>query len=233
MRIAIIADIHSNLEALEKTFETIEAKNVEDIVCLGDIVGYGANPNECLNIVKKKTQHIVLGNHEKAAANLAYAKFFTPYARTAVEWTAKELTEENRRLIETLPYTLEVEDVLYVHASPYLPHKWYYIFSSDDAFHNFSYFTTRLCFVGHTHVPEIFCEDLLTEELVRQKKFLINVGSVGQPRDNDPRLSFGILDTEQWQYENIRAEYDVQKAAEKIRKAGLPQMLADRLLVGR
>jgi putative phosphoesterase len=233
MRIAIISDIHANIEALEKTFEIIQTKHIDEIVCLGDIIGYGANPNECLSFLREQTGNILLGNHDEAAVDLSAAEYFNPYARIAAEWTSKELTTEHREFIKKLPYTLELNGIFFVHASPYRPQEWHYITSASDAFNNFPYFTSDVCFVGHSHVPGIFCEDIWTQELVRGKKFIINVGSVGQPRDGDPRLSFGILDTELWNYENVRSPYQVQKTAEKIRKAGLPKMLADRLLEGK
>lgn len=233
MRIAIISDIHANIEALEKAFEIIETKSIDEIVCLGDIIGYGANPNECLAFVREKTSYILLGNHDEAAIDLSATEYFNPYARIAAEWTSRELTEEHQEFIKKLPYTLELNGSFFVHASPFQPQEWHYIISAADAFNNFPYFHSEVCFVGHSHVPGIFCEDIWTQELVRGKKFIINVGSVGQPRDGDPRLSFGILDTDTWKYENVRSPYPVQKAVEKIRKAGLPKVLADRLLEGK
>ncbi len=233
MRLAIISDIHANLEALEQTLKIISDNPVDEIICLGDIVGYGANPNECLALVQKTTEHVLLGNHDQAAIDLSRSEDFNPYARAAAEWTYDQLTEENVAYIQKLPYTLERHGVFFVHASPRQPQEWNYILSLVDAQDNFDYFSTPICFVGHSHVPEIFCEDIWTKELVKGKKFIVNVGSVGQPRDSDPRLSFGVFDTEKWDYENVRSEYDVQTASQKIKKAGLPKMLADRLLMGR
>ena len=233
MRIAIISDIHANLEALKKTIDLIKEDPVDKIVCLGDIVGYGANPNECLALVRETTPYILLGNHDEATVQISKTEYFNPFARIAAEWTNKELTKENEAFIKNLPYSLELNDMPFVHSSPFEPQEWHYIITVADAQMNFSYFSQPVCFVGHSHVPGIFCEDIWTTELVSGKKFLINVGSIGQPRDNDWRLSFGVIDTEAWHYDNIRAEYDVQRAAEKIRKAGLPKALAERLLVGR
>ncbi len=233
MRIAVISDIHANIEALEKTAELIKKQGVDTIVCLGDIVGYGANPNECLKLVRELTPHVLLGNHDEAAIDTSKTEYFNPFARIAAEWTHHELTEEHREYIGKLPYILELEGILFVHSSPYEPGEWHYIITTTDAQTNFAYFAQPVCFVGHSHVPGLFCDDVWTTYLMRDKKFIINVGSVGQPRDNDPRLSFGIIDTKEWWYDNIRGDYDVKKAAEKIRKAGLPKALADRLLVGR
>lgn len=233
MRIAIISDIHSNLEALEKTLEIIKQKSIDEIVCLGDIVGYGANPNECLSLVKEVTSHILLGNHDEAATSLKQIEDFNPYARSAVFWTAKQLTEANKEFLRSLPYKLELNGLFFTHASPFEPEEWHYILSLAEAQNNFSFFQQPICFVGHSHAPVIFSEDFWAREVVRGKRFIVNVGSVGQPRDLDRRLSFGIFDSGTWTYENIRSEYDVQTASEKIRTAGLPKQLAERILIGR
>lgn len=233
MRIAIISDIHSNLEALEKTLEIIKQKSIDEIVCLGDIVGYGANPNECLSLVKEITSHILLGNHDEAAISLKQIEDFNPYARNAVFWTANQLTDTNKEFLRSLPYKLELNGLLFTHASPFEPEEWHYILSLSEAQNNFNFFQQPICFVGHSHAPVIFSEDFWAREVVRDKRFIVNVGSVGQPRDLNWRLSFGIFDSEQWAYENIRSEYDVQTASDKIRNAGLPRRLAERILTGR
>lgn len=233
MRLAIISDIHSNLLALQKSLELISERNVDAVVCLGDLIGYGANPNECIGLVRNTTPHILLGNHDEAAIELSKTEFFNPLARVAAEWTSKELTEENADFIRRLPYTLELDGLLFVHSSPFEPAEWHYILSAADAQFNFYYFDQQACFLGHSHVPAFYCDDGSTREFVPGKKFLINVGSIGQPRDNDWRLSMSFFDTETGSYENIRAEYDVKEAAGRIRKAGLPGPLADRLMVGR
>jgi predicted phosphodiesterase len=233
MRIAVISDIHSNLEALEKTLDLISTSNVHEIVCLGDIIGYGANPNECLTLLRSTTRHILLGNHDKAAVDLADMEYFNLHARVAAEWTHNELNAEHHDFIRKLPLSLTLDGLLFVHSSPYESSQWHYVITETDARENFSFFDTPICFVGHSHVPGIFCEDQSADKLIRGKKFLINVGSVGQPRDGDWRLSFGIVDTEAWSYTNIRSEYDVRAASDKIRKAGLPKILADRILAGR
>lgn len=233
MKIAIISDIHSNLEAFKEALAGVEKERVDEIVCLGDIVGYGSNPNECVDLVREITPHVLLGNHDEAAIDLSKTEYFNPYARIAAEWTHQTLTEENRAYIAALPFTLERNGLFFVHASPLDPEEWNYILTPSDALENFDSFDTEVCFVGHSHVPEVFGEDPWSREVVRGEKFIVNVGSVGQPRDGDPRLSFGIFDTEDWTYRNVRSEYDVELAAFKIRKVGLPQNLADRLFVGK
>lgn len=233
MKIAIISDIHSNLEAFKEALAEVEKERVDEIICLGDIVGYGANPNECVDLVREITPHVLLGNHDEAAIDLSKTEYFNPYARIAAEWTHQTLTEENRAYIASLPFTLERNGLFFVHASPLDPEEWNYILTSSDALENFDSFDTDVCFVGHSHVPEVFGEDPWSREVVRGEKFIVNVGSIGQPRDGDPRLSFGIFDTEDWTYRNVRSEYDIELAAFKIRKVGLPQNLADRLFVGK
>ena len=233
MRIAIISDIHSNLEALDAALALIRTKNVDEIVCLGDIIGYGANPNECIARVREAAGRILLGNHDEAAVDLEKTEYFNPFARIAAEWTNAQLTAENQEFVKGLPFSAILDGIQFVHSSPYEPDQWHYIISPADAQFNFAYVPGKICFVGHSHVAGIFCEDIWTREVTPGKKFIVNVGSIGQPRDNDWRLSFGIFDTDDWAYENVRAEYDVNAAAEKIRKAGLPRPLSDRILVGR
>jgi diadenosine tetraphosphatase ApaH/serine/threonine PP2A family protein phosphatase len=233
MRIALISDIHANIEALSQALDAIEKKKVDEIICLGDLVGYGASPNECVDLVRRSTSHILLGNHDQAAVDLRVADGFNQYARIAAVWTSRQLSDDHKQFIRDLPYTLVFEDLLFVHSSPFEPKEWHYILSPADAHMSFSYFTDPICFIGHTHVPGIFCEDIWTRTVERGKRFIVNVGSIGQPRDNDPRLSFGIFDSSEWKYENVRLAYDVQKASEKIKLAGLPKPLADRLGQGR
>lgn len=252
MRIAIISDIHSNLEALQKAIEIIEQKAVDKIICLGDIVGYGANPKQCLELTKKISRHIIMGNHDQASANMSYIKNFTDYAKEAIFWTNKILSQHEKEFLQSLPLTNKIDNISFVHSSPFKSEEWYYITKHSEASINFRYFDTSVCFVGHTHVSGIFCEEfaaykelvegVITDEkkyfshkykLLREKKYIINPGSVGQPRDRDWRLSFGIFDTENLTYENIRSEYDVEAAAKKIREAKLTEFLATRLFIGK
>jgi len=232
MRIAIISDIHSNLEALQKALELIEKKRVDQIVCLGDLVGYGANPNECIELTRKHTSHILLGNHDQAAFDLSQTEHFNRHARTAAYWTNQTLTEANLEFLKTLPLDYTIDDLTFIHASPKDPQEWNYIFSAFEARANFEFFQTKICFIGHTHIPGIFPEDLKTQKIHKANRYIINVGSVGQPRDGNWRLSFGIFDTGTWTYELVRSEYDVQSAADKIIANDLPRFLADRLFAG-
>lgn len=242
MRIAIISDIHSNLEALQKTVEIIHTMNTNTVVCLGDIVGYGANPKECLKLVCELTPYILMGNHDQAAADLRYLNNFTPYAQLAAVWTNNVLSESEREKLLSLPMNIELEGINFVHSSPHKPEEWNYVATEEEAFFNFQHMKTDICFIGHTHLAEIYTNDYDSMDsynssrsikLTKGKKYIINPGSVGQPRDIDWRSSFGILDTETSVFEFVRSEYDAKSAAKKILDANLPKYLADRILIGR
>jgi len=234
LRIAIISDIHSNLEALTKAFEIIDTKNVDEIVSLGDIVGYGANPNECVELIKKRVKYVVIGNHDYAVAvDPNELLYFSAHARESDLWTRDVLTKENLDFLKSLPFTISFKDLLFVHSSPAQPREWEYIFTEVQAKVQFPYFKEKICFIGHSHLPGVFPETgSYNGKLDRNTRYIINVGSVGQPRDGDWRLCFGIFDTNTWTYEEIRAEYDVEKASNKIIQNGLPKVLAKRILVG-
>jgi putative phosphoesterase len=232
MRFAIISDIHSNLEALTKAFELIDQESVQEIVCLGDVVGYGANPNECVSLVKSRCRIVLRGNHDAAAVDSQNAESFTKNARIAADWTRQQLSQENRLFLKELPYTFSRDEILFVHASPFQPESWYYVLSEEDLEVAFQNFTEHVCFIGHSHFPGVFSEDGPAKTVSRGSRFLVNVGSIGQPRDGNSKLSFGIFDTEMWSYRNIRSEYPIQLAAEKILRAGLPRSLSDRLALG-
>jgi predicted phosphodiesterase len=232
MCVAIISDIHSNLEALIKALEIIDQKSVDEIICLGDIVGYGADPNECIEIVRKRCNLVIKGNHEDAIDNIDLVEHFTDNARAAILWTRKQLTGENLDYIRALPLTGKKNNLLFVHASPCTPERWNYILDKRTAASTFHCFSESICFIGHTHSPEIFSSQRRVREISKEDRYLINVGSIGQPRDHNPHLSFGLFDTDLWKYENIRAPYDVETAVQKILKTDLPPRLGHRLLVG-
>ncbi len=232
MRIAIISDIHSNLDALTEAFAIIDTKEIDRVFCLGDIVGYGAEPNECIAMLRRRGVPCIAGNHDIAALEPAKADHLNRYARTAIEWTARQLTPENAEFLASLPYTITAHQCTFVHASPDRPEEWKYIVTGYDAQEYFQYFATPICWVGHSHISGVHCEDLKTSEVEKGKRYIINVGSVGQPRNRDSRLSFGIFDVDRWEYEHVAAEYDAEFAREKIIKAGLPAYLGDRLLAG-
>ena len=239
MYYAVMADIHSNLEALTRVLREIGAKKPDKIVSPGDIVGYGADPNECLNLVVENCDLVVMGNHDQAIQDVELRTSFNEMARAAIEWTADCLPEESKEKIRTWP-RLSVDqaaDLTVVHASPNEPGKYHYLFDSHDAETSFALFSTRGCFIGHTHVPSLFSSSGSSgylsagkHQLSREQRYIINPGSVGQPRDRNPQASVAFYDSEKLELEIVRLDYDNQTAAQKIRNAGLPSFLADRLL---
>lgn len=232
MRIAIISDIHSNYQALTKALSVIDRSRIDQIYCLGDVVGYGANPNECVALVRERSVACVLGNHELASIDPSFARHFTKPGRVAAEWTNRTLTPEHLSYLQSLPYTVQTELLTFVHASPSAPNEWEYVQSLQSAERQFAAFSTQLCFIGHTHIPSVCGENLKTFVFKKGMRFLINVGSIGQPRDGNPQLSFGILDTELWTYKAIRADYDISGAAKAIIDRRLPAILGQRLFDG-
>lgn len=233
MRIAIISDIHSNLEALTKALEIIDEQSIDEIVCLGDIVGYGANPNECIDIARRRCNTVIKGNHDAAVVDISITENFNDYARSAIIWTRAHLTKENLDYLDHLPLSKEHTDFFLVHSSPCNPSEWEYILREFDALRAFRCFTQKLCFIGHSHIAEIFSlTGRRVSEITKDGRFIVNVGSIGQPRDRNPELCYGIFDSDTWTYENIRNSYDVELTVKKILATELPPALGHRLLVG-
>lgn len=245
MRCAVISDIHGNHEALTAVLADIKQKGIKDIFCLGDIVGYGAEPGKCLAEIGSLTDKIAAGNHDHGAVGLLDLSSFNLNARKAVEWTAGVLTLQEKETLSKLPLIIksntESGDFLAVHSTPNKPEDWHYILSLDEAEYQFEKFRENICFVGHSHQP-IFWEsdansrcNIISRAHVRldkAKRYIINVGSTGQPRDGDPRSAYAIFDSSKKEVTIARVEYDVKAAQEKIIKAGLPVRLAERLSIG-
>lgn len=241
MRTVILSDIHGNRQALEAVRDCGVRLGVDSWVCLGDIVGYGADPSFCIDGIRALSSQVVLGNHDAAAIGLQDLQYFNEYARRAVEWTAARLTEAEDAYLRRLPLTLECGDALCVHAEPARPQEWFYVHSRQDARVVLENMACRLCFIGHTHMPFICTlsgeglEMTGSEEIVAvaaDQSYLINVGSVGQPRDGDPRACFLLWDEEENMLELLRTDYDIAGAQESILDAGLPPFLAQRLAIG-
>ena len=242
MRYAIISDIHSNLEALESVLDQIEKEQVDKIFCLGDVVGYGPNPNECIELIRDKCELILTGNHDYACVEPSELYYFNRFAKQAINWSLDHITEENLQFLSKFTFKTTLNNILYTHANPHTPETWEYVLSIDDAIFNFSQFTEHICFIGHSHKPIIYIEDKKQKytfneereiELQPDCRYIINVGSVGQPRDSNPASAFAVVDTSTKNYELIRTGYDVEKTHKKMIAAGLPEFLADRLLIGR
>jgi len=238
---AILSDIHGNLEALCAVIQDLSRERVERIGFLGDAVGYGADPNECLSLLKSLTGLIVAGNHDYGVVGLTDVSYFNPMAKAAILWTGKKLTEESRAFLRGLPLWREVEGITFVHATPHDPGNWNYIFSPQDAWESFRAMSGEVAFVGHSHYPSIFAEKenkivsvFKEEEIFLQegRRYIINVGSVGQPRDRNLWAAYGLYDEGAKKYLLKRVPYDVPTAQKKILKAGLPPFLAQRLALG-
>ncbi len=242
MQIALISDIHGNLEALVSVLKKIEKLDVDEIHCLGDVVGYGCNPVECLNLIEENATIKLMGNHEYAILGHISTDTYTAIAKISTDWTRNMLTDREFSIISDFKLKHSFDDVLMVHASPYEDNYWRYILTPEEAYQTFDYITEKICFYGHSHIPMIFSESPngLPRRQVghdfdpfEESRYLVNVGSVGQPRDNDPRACFVTFDTETEEIKYHRVEYDINKAQSKMTEAKLPDMLINRLAVGR
>ena len=239
MRIAVVSDIHGNLEALDATLDRLSGLGVSRIVCLGDVVGYGADPNACVEAVRKRAEISLAGNHDWAAVGLEDTEYFNPIALAAIRWTSTSLTAENASWLKHLPLMANEGEAQFVHASPDRPETWPYISDHVEARWALAASEARVCFVGHSHVAFACAErgpDEVTGEgsmrLTAGDRYLVNAGSVGQPRDSDPRAAFAVWDREADEVHLHRVDYDLPRAQGKIREAGLPEMLAERLAEG-
>jgi len=239
MRYALFGDIHGNFEAMETVLNHAAEQQCEQYICLGDIVGYGANPVECLERVQQLGCPVVKGNHDEDSTQLKSAGNTNPIARKAQEWTYEQLSPEQREWLQALRYVRQIDNFTIVHSSLDQPQQWHYITNKFDATACMAYQFTQLCFVGHSHVPQIYIKEIgvrLHDEynvnIEQAKKYLINIGSVGQPRDGDWRASYAVYDSDAQTVNIHRLEYDVQSAQQKIRDAGLPESLADRIAEG-
>jgi len=240
MRFAVFSDIHSNLEALEAVLADARARACTQFVCLGDVVGYNANPHECIERVRAMDCPIVKGNHDEQASLIESSRDFNELAEHAIEWTRNNLTEEDKEWLRGLRLQRQVRDFTIVHATLDTPAQWGYVFNNLDAAASFTYQHTAVCFFGHTHVPMAFIRDegikrVRIEQLRidMTKKYFINTGSVGQPRDADWRAAYCIYHLDKNVVEQRRVKYDLATAQKKIINAGLPRLLAERLAIGR
>jgi len=246
VRYLIISDLHANLEALQSVL-CEAAGRYEQTICCGDLVGYGADPNAVTEWVREHCLTVVRGNHDRASTGQDDLEWFNPVARQAAVWTMGSLSPANSEYIENLPQgPLTVDGFQVVHGSPFDEDE--YVVGAGEAGQAFSYLGARVAFFGHTHVQGGFIwnhsrvETILRMPVYRQSEaleidpdcaYLINPGSVGQPRDGDPRAAYAVYDSEAKQVVYYRVEYDVAAAQKKIHDAGLPPILADRLSLGR
>jgi len=243
MRLEVISDIHANLEAFQAVLKKIDKRGVDQIYHLGDVVGYYANPNECVDLLRKRGIVTIMGNHDAAACGLEEPVFFRSAAKKAALWTSDQLRDDVREYLRSLPDEVTFgPSCLGVHGSP--TSRDDYIIDWLDAMRQLEYLNGRpvdICFFGHSHKASLFSERGSQHSLEASHKhklqpgsrYFINPGAVGQPRDRDPRAAYGVFDTESLVMSFYRAEYDVDRTCKKLRKAGLPIQLAHRLYHGK
>jgi predicted phosphodiesterase len=240
MKYAVIADIHSNLEALEVVLRDAKEQKCTHYSCVGDIVGYNANPRECLAKVRELNMPCVKGNHDEYCCSEESLEGFNPAAAEAVNWTRKQLTDADKQFLRESKYVRLVASFSMVHATLDGPQRWGYVFDKLAAAASFTYQNTPVCFFGHTHVPVAFIRDSVVRggtyskfKVEPGRKYFVNVGSVGQPRDGNPQAAYVIYDIDEGSIELRRLDYDIAQAQAKSRAAGLPDRLADRLALGK
>jgi predicted phosphodiesterase len=240
MRIVFISDLHSNIYAVEALDKELKNKSYDYIYCLGDIVGYGANPKEVVDWVIENVDFSLRGNHDTLISDAEPIDMHNPYTLKAAYYNMEVLEDRHKDYLKSLPKDFENDLMVLTHDEPCIPGSMEYITKIKEAYDTFSAFSQSLCFYGHTHLPGIFEKE--NNEvfykrdnkifLKKRNKYLINPGSIGQPRDKDPRLSYIIFDSENNVVEFYRAEYDVEKAARDILNAGIPAIFANRLFRG-
>ena len=238
--IAILGDIHANIDALNVVLEDCRAQGVTDYLCTGDIVGYNARPHECLEIVRGLGCPVVMGNHDHYVSSQQNLEDFNPHAAAVIEWTRNQLTEEELDFLRSIPFVSTKMGITLVHATMDNPEGFGYVFDHLQAEAHFTHQVTPVCFHGHTHCPMIYEKqigavyriDAQDFKMPIGRKYFVNVGSVGQPRDGDPRASYVLYDPKARVVRFRRLEYDVAAAQQKVLEAGLPSRLADRLAVG-
>lgn len=245
MRIAVIADVHGNLEALETVLADIKTSKPDRVVSLGDVVGYGANPQECCTLVQAIAHDTIMGNHDAAAVDIIDTGDFNDEARQGIEWTREQLAGPSLAWLRRAPYTVDLGSVLFSHGSPVHPETFQYVVSMQEVEKVFYVLGSayNIFFVGHAHRRFVVSKSIRGDEepvleyadVVRMEKnrtYIVSVGSVGQPRDMDTTTSYGILDTDKGIYSVKRLKYAITTARDKILHAGLPKWLAYRLMIG-
>ncbi|MBD3392646.1 MAG: metallophosphoesterase [Chitinivibrionales bacterium] len=243
MRYAVISDIHGNVEALKAVLDDIGSRSIDATVCAGDIVGYYPDPEQCVELVEEHVRYSVVGNHDYAAIGRIDTRNFTFYAYAAMEWTKANLSADAKKYLGSLPLTMEVDELYFTHSSPSNPQDFIYVFpdSEEAIFEAFNSLVHRVNFIGHTHWPSIMVQDderivLHNDDTVDIKPdyyYLINVGSVGQPRNFDPRSCYAIYDTDKQNVSLVRVSYDYSLTQTKVYDNNLPAFLAERLPKGR
>lgn len=236
MLVRVISDVHGNLAALKAVLGHPDGSGADCTVCLGDTVGYGSHPIDCINLVRQECDEIVAGNHDRGAAGLISISSFNHDGQKAIQWTRTQLSTEHVNWLKNLPLQIFHCGIQLTHASPEHPDSWIYILNSRSAVDAILAAGDNLCVYGHTHIPMHWtrggeCSSEPAGEF--PPAAIINCGSVGQPRDGDPRSAYMLLDTEKRTFRHVRVEYNIEAAAGAIRAAGLPEHLAGRLFLGK
>jgi len=240
MRYGIFSDIHGNLEAFQAVLEACRQEGVRKLFCVGDIVGYGANPRECLKIIRQKNISSVAGNHDWAATGKISDDNFNEVAQFAVRWTGNQLSYNELNYLNHLPLIAKEEDMIFVHGTLNKPERFDYLLDIRQTPDTFFLMDQPICFIGHTHVAQIYIKEennihyasIPRTDIHPAKKYIVNVGSVGQPRDGNPLAAYCVYDPDLKRIEIKRTSYDLLTAQKKILEAGLPDMLAKRLALG-
>lgn len=240
-KFAILGDIHSNIDALTVVLDDCRSQGVTDFLCTGDVVGYNACPRECLEIIRDLGCPVVMGNHDHYVSSVQNLEDFNPHAAAVIEWTREQLTDDEMAYLANLPFVKTTMGITLVHSTMDVPENFGYVFDHLQAEAHFTHQVTPLCFHGHTHCPMIYEKQLSAVyridaqdfRLPIGRKYFVNVGSVGQPRDGDPRAAYAIYEPKSRSLSFRRLDYDIAAAQERIRLAGLPEHLAERLEVGR
>ncbi len=243
MRYILISDIHGNLEALQAALEFADKFVPYQLICLGDIVGYGADPKACIDVLGEKANLVLAGNHDLAAAGVIAPYDFNPLAQESLEWTQRILNDHDKELLANLPLQYIDGDYCFTHASPIEPMKFHYIRTIDEVAEVFSAIGQRFCFVGHTHLPVAVQmsqtagkTEILRDAIIKLDddfRYFANIGSIGQPRDSNPDACMVLLDEEYGTLEFFRVPYDISTSQSKILSEGLPSYLAERLTLAR
>ncbi len=232
LRLAILSDIHANAQALEAALAEIDRRGADALVCLGDTVGYNADAQLCLDLVRERCAVVLRGNHDEAVAT-GNTRGLPRDGALAAKLHHEQLSEADRTWLLDLPLVATFENTTLVHATPQTPERWLRVDSYQVAHAQFAHFDTPVCFAGHTHVPAVMGEKIGQFTVRPGSRFLVNVGSVGQPRDGNPRACVSFFDTDTFAYELVRLPYHVEEARRRIEEAGLPEGLSIRLRTGR
>lgn len=237
---AVISDVHSNLEAVKAVVADIRKRKIEKILFLGDAVGYGPDPNECIDIIKETCHTSIMGNHDQATIDPLTIEYFNEYAKRAILWTRDQISDKGLKFLRARNQTaiLKKENIFLVHSTPQEPEEWHYLYTLDDVDKNFHYFDMKICFVGHSHIPfiaerntsgkiQVYREN---KKIERGKRYIVNAGSVGQPRDGEPKACY--IRVKDNVIEIIRVKYNIEKTQQKMLKADLPTPLIERLSRG-